>query len=42
MKPLKWYLYMALLFFSIPQSEIENFAGGPLDKNMGTKSNHAV
>ena len=49
MKPLKWYLYMVLLFFSIPQSEIQNFfffffggGGVPLDKNMWTKSNNAV
>ena len=25
MKPLKWYLYVVLLFFSIPQSEIQIF-----------------
>ena len=42
MKPLQWYFYMVLLFFSISQIETENFLGAPLDKNMWTKSNHAV
>ena len=42
MKPLQWYFYMVLLFFSISQIETENFFLAPLDKNMWTKSNHAV
>ena len=42
MKPLQWYFHMVTLFFSIIEFFDEFLSLAPLDKNMWTKSNHAV